>query len=73
MNNLHGFAHALIDQELREKKVTKIYYALVGGAIEQLSEHQLTCMELNAHSCCLGSSFCEPIFCTSKLTCFDTF
>ena len=31
----HGFAHALIDQELREKKVTKIYYALVGGAIEQ--------------------------------------
>ena len=37
----HGFAHALIDQELREKKVTKIYYALVGGAIEQLNEHQL--------------------------------
>lgn len=37
----HGFAHALIDQELREKKLTKIYYALVGGAIEQLSEHQL--------------------------------
>ena len=36
----HGFAHALIDQELREKG-DKIYYALVGGAIEQLNEHQL--------------------------------
>lgn len=30
----HGFAHALIDQELREKKVTKIYYALL---VERLS------------------------------------
>ncbi|MCA5011713.1 MULTISPECIES: RluA family pseudouridine synthase [unclassified Enterococcus] len=35
----HGFAHAMLDQELRQKKVVKIYQALVGGHVESLSEH----------------------------------
>lgn len=35
----HGFAHALMDQELRNKQLIKRYQALVGGAIESLKEH----------------------------------
>jgi 23S rRNA pseudouridine1911/1915/1917 synthase len=35
----HGFAHALLDQELRKKAVTKMYQAIVGGAIHRLQEH----------------------------------
>ncbi|MBP2099271.1 RluA family pseudouridine synthase [Enterococcus rivorum] len=35
----HGFAHAMIDQELRNKRVTKIYQALVCGKITSLAQH----------------------------------
>lgn len=35
----HGFAHALLDQELRNKRVVKIYQALVGGNIANLDSH----------------------------------
>lgn len=35
----HGFAHALMDQELRQKKVVKKYQALVAGDTEGLAEH----------------------------------
>ncbi|MHC5217026.1 RluA family pseudouridine synthase [Enterococcus sp. LJL128] len=35
----HGFAHAMLDQQLRQKKVTKIYHALVSGDIAKLSAH----------------------------------
>lgn len=35
----HGFAHAMIDQELRNKRVTKIYRALVSGQIDSLDGH----------------------------------
>ncbi|MFD2304984.1 RluA family pseudouridine synthase [Enterococcus termitis] len=35
----HGFAHAMLDQELRKKNVVKIYQALVGGQVEKLSKH----------------------------------
>lgn len=35
----HGFAHAMIDQELRKKQVTKIYQALVCGDLATLEEH----------------------------------
>ncbi|MBL1226450.1 RluA family pseudouridine synthase [Enterococcus sp. BWR-S5] len=35
----HGFAHALLDQQLRKKQVVKIYHALVGGAVDTLAEH----------------------------------
>lgn len=35
----HGFAHALLDQQLRKKQVVKIYHALVGGAVNSLAEH----------------------------------
>lgn len=35
----HGFAHALMDQELRKKAVTKIYQALVSGELSQLQKH----------------------------------
>lgn len=35
----HGFAHALLDQQLRQKQVVKVYHALVGGAIDTLAEH----------------------------------
>lgn len=35
----HGFAHAMIDQELRHKRVTKIYHALVCGELSSLKEH----------------------------------
>lgn len=37
----HGFAHAKMDQLLREKAVKKIYQALVGGDIERLQTHEL--------------------------------
>lgn len=35
----HGFAHAMIDQELRNKQVVKQYQALLGGEIESLEQH----------------------------------
>ncbi|MTD41590.1 RluA family pseudouridine synthase [Erwinia sp. CPCC 100877] len=35
----HGFAHALLDQELRKKKVMKMYQAIVGGKVADLCEH----------------------------------
>jgi 23S rRNA pseudouridine1911/1915/1917 synthase len=35
----HGFAHALLDQELRKKAVTKMYQAIVGGNIHKLQDH----------------------------------
>lgn len=35
----HGFAHAMLDQELRKKAVVKIYQALVGGQVSALKEH----------------------------------
>lgn len=35
----HGFAHALLDQQLRQKQVVKIYHALVGGAVDSLADH----------------------------------
>lgn len=35
----HGFAHALLDQELRKKEVVKIYQALVGGTVSGLKDH----------------------------------
>lgn len=37
----HGFAHAMIDQELREKKVIKKYQALVGGDLSCLKTHEI--------------------------------
>ena len=37
----HGFAHALLDQELRQKQVTKIYQALVGGTVTNLADHAM--------------------------------
>lgn len=36
----HGFAHAMLDQELRKKEVIKIYQALVGGRVSDLKEHE---------------------------------
>lgn len=35
----HGFAHAMLDQELRKKAVVKIYQALLGGNVSNLKEH----------------------------------
>lgn len=35
----HGFAHSLLDKELRQKKVKKIYTAYVSGAVENLAFH----------------------------------
>lgn len=35
----HGFAHALLDQQLRQKQVVKIYHALVGGEVDSLADH----------------------------------
>lgn len=35
----HGFAHAMMDQELRKKQVSKKYFALVGGKVAQLAQH----------------------------------
>jgi 23S rRNA pseudouridine1911/1915/1917 synthase len=35
----HGFAHALLDQQLRQKQVTKLYQALVGGQVQSLDCH----------------------------------
>lgn len=37
----HGFAHALLDQQLRSKKIKKQYTALVGGKVAELNEHSL--------------------------------
>lgn len=37
----HGFAHALLDQQLRAKQVEKRYQALVGGAVADLKVHGL--------------------------------
>lgn len=37
----HGFAHAMLDQELRQKKVIKIYQALVGGNLKKLHKHEM--------------------------------
>ena len=36
----HGFAHARIDQQLRQKKVIKIYHALVSGDLDVLVDHE---------------------------------
>lgn len=35
----HGFAHALLDQELRQKRLVKKYQALVSGEVLRLVEH----------------------------------
>ena len=35
----HGFAHAMLDQELRKKEVVKIYQALIAGEVSHLKEH----------------------------------
>lgn len=35
----HGFAHALMDQELREKRLVKKYQALVSGELSVLASH----------------------------------
>ncbi|MBO1308334.1 RluA family pseudouridine synthase [Enterococcus sp. 669A] len=35
----HGFAHAKLDQELRNKTLVKKYQALVSGEFQQLQEH----------------------------------
>lgn len=35
----HGFAHALMDNELREKKLVKKYQALVSGDVASLTSH----------------------------------
>ncbi|MGX7058507.1 RluA family pseudouridine synthase [Vagococcus humatus] len=37
----HGFAHALLDQQLRNKQVLKKYVALVGGNHDQLASHEM--------------------------------
>lgn len=37
----HGFAHALLDKELHKKEVIKIYQALVGGEVSDLTEHAM--------------------------------
>ncbi|MBO0466285.1 RluA family pseudouridine synthase [Enterococcus plantarum] len=36
----HGFAHAMLDQELRKKEVIKIYQALVSGDVSRLKKHE---------------------------------
>lgn len=35
----HGFAHALLDKELRQKKLIKKYQAIVSGDLQNLKEH----------------------------------
>lgn len=35
----HGFAHALLDQELRKKEVDKSYIAFLSGELQQLEKH----------------------------------
>lgn len=35
----HGFAHAKLDQQLRQKQFIKKYKALVSGQVDQLKEH----------------------------------
>lgn len=42
----HGFAHAMLDQELRQKKVIKIYQALVSGDLKKLSNHETICLPI---------------------------
>lgn len=42
----HGFAHAMLDQELRQKKVTKIYQALVSGNVKKLNAHGMICLPI---------------------------
>lgn len=42
----HGFAHAMLDQELREKRVIKKYQALVGGAVDSLKEHDIITLKI---------------------------
>lgn len=37
----HGFAHALLDKELRKKAIIKKYQALVGGATTHLKAHEV--------------------------------
>ena len=37
----HGFAHAKLDVQLREKKVVKKYQALLSGDVQSLAEHAL--------------------------------
>ena len=37
----HGFAHAKLDVQLREKAVVKKYQALLSGAVDTLSDHGL--------------------------------
>lgn len=37
----HGFAHALLDKELRKKAIIKKYQALVGGATTNLRHHEI--------------------------------
>lgn len=37
----HGYAHAMIDQELQNHRVLKKYTALVGGDFERLKDHDL--------------------------------
>ncbi len=40
----HGYAHALLDQQLRQKKLIKKYQALVTGGKENLAQH--ACIKL---------------------------
>ena len=42
----HGFAHALLDQELRQKKVIKIYQALISGNLGKLNDHEMICFPI---------------------------
>lgn len=37
----HGFAHAQLDQELRQKKLVKKYQALVAGNLNRLKSHEI--------------------------------
>ena len=46
----HGFAHALMDIELRQKRVHKEYVAFVGGAVNRLA----------AHACLTGKVIRDP-------------
>lgn len=42
----HGFAHAMLDQELRKKRVVKLYQALVSGELEKLAVHDTICLPI---------------------------
>ncbi|WP_314061704.1 RluA family pseudouridine synthase [uncultured Vagococcus sp.] len=37
----HGFAHAMLDKALREKRILKKYQALVGGELANLEKHAI--------------------------------